>query len=198
MTLPPAAKPLALQVVPDHQREGVLDRGHEIEVQEVLQEAEVPPASVLGKLVQRPFATPQGIASPSPASQLLGHAVQMLDLVVFHQLRLPPSKIFSPRQPLEPLQLSSQQVALRLPLPPRGGCLASRQLLPHVVALLDLLDPSACLLHGRSAAAAPSSRSWGPATSNEGGLQKLFGLITCGYGKSLKSDRQKTAAHVVP
>ena len=115
MQVPPAAKPLALQVVLDRRREGVPDRGHEIEVQEVLQEAEVPPASVLGSSVQRPFAIPQGIASPSPASQLPGPAVQVHSQVVYHQPRLPPPKISSLQWPLELHPLSSQQVALTLP-----------------------------------------------------------------------------------
>ena len=201
---------------------GVPDRrcGHEIEVQEVLQEAEVPCGiGPWDRLSKGPLQHLKGLPHLSPASQLriaamkcqevqeaevppasvLGGFVQRPFATISPAPQQPPPRISAPSAwPQEPHPLSSQQVASMLPLPPRGGCRASHQLRPLSDALHDLLDPAACLLLGRTAGAAPSSRSWGPATSNEGGLQKLFGLITCGYGKSLKSDRQKTAAHVVP
>lgn len=165
MTLPPAAKPLALQVVPDHQREGVLDRGHEIEVQEVLQEAEVPPASVLGKLVQRPFATPQGIASPSPASQLLALAFPREEAADHHQPCQLPLRFSGHQPPQVHHPPSSLQEAWMSLAPLRGGHRASHLLRPLSTALRDLPDLAACLHLVRPGAGARRIRSWGPATS---------------------------------
>ena len=108
--MPPATKPLALQVVLDRQLEGVPDRGHKIRVQEIPYKTEVPPTSVLRGVCPKTLCNISKdcltvSCQPAPLLCLSGDKS-----IVRHQSRQPPLRISALQQPQ--FTTSSTDVAL--------------------------------------------------------------------------------------